>query len=133
MWSDLILLALISSTYAFSPYKSVVVRRSSLTMITEHYETISNLAPALDHLHGHLQGTHHDLSLWLADGLLAKVPEGAENAAVSASPYTKVDNTGFIGNIAGYIERAIDFGHSTLNKAGWPTHMGMPFSCSRFW
>lgn len=118
MWSYISLLASISCTYAFTPVKSVVVHRPALKMIAEHHDTISNLVPAVDHLHSHFQGLSHDGSLWLADGLFAKVPEGAENAAVSASPYTKVDNTGFIGNIAGYIERAIDLGHSSLNKVG---------------
>ena len=94
-------------------------------MISEHHDTIVNLMPTVEHIHSHmeqsarhLQGMPHDRSLWLADGLFAKVPEGAEEAAAASSPYTKVDNTGFIGNIASYIERAIDLGHSALNKVG---------------
>lgn len=36
----------------------------------------------------------------------------------NASPYSKVDKTGFIGFFATGIEIAIDFGHDMINKLG---------------
>ena len=124
-WSRIVLLFVcqLSLVCSFVPYKSLRPIQG-LRMISEHHDTIVNLMPTVEHIHSHmeqsarhLQGMH-DCSLWLADGLFAKVPEGAEEAAAASSPYAKVDNTGFIGNIASYIERAIDLGHGALNKVG---------------
>lgn len=47
-------------------------------------------------------------ALWLAD----------ETVSESVSVYSKVDKTGFIGFIADYVERVIDFGHDTFQGFG---------------
>ena len=70
-----------------------------------------------DHVH---QGLHNH-GMFLAEevtDVFAKVPVEETVKAVSSSPYTRVDNTGIIGGIAGTIEKAIDFGHTALNTVG---------------
>ena len=103
-----------------------VCSTSTTSMVAEHQDTMVHVLGMIDGVEHVRDYIHHsvqhvqDHSMFLADGIFAKVPEGGEEATkmVASSPYTKVDNTGFIGGIAGVIEKAIDFGHSTLKSFG---------------
>ena len=112
--------SLSSSSFA-SPPRTGRSSRLHLTALVEHHDLLQN---ALSGLTAH--DLHHHASsllLSLSDG---GAGEGADAAAAAAkalppaevSRYSTVDKTGFIGNIANYIEQAIDLGHTTLQGTG---------------
>lgn len=125
------LLVTLTVTQAFSRMGRATSRRGTssslnLQMVAEHHDSIVHMLGmmggadhTMDYIHDGVQHLREH-SMLVADGIFAKVPEGGEEATkvVASSPYTKVDNTGFIGEIAGVIEKAIDFGHNTLKSVG---------------
>jgi len=129
----LLLLFVIGDVIGFRslPVRPVLVA-NRMRMVVEHADMLSSTLSLLaDKSH-----------LWLADSaLLASPPSAADvsaasnvvqEAAKAVSPYQKVDNTGFIGAIAGVIETAIDFGHTTLKSMGMRDAYGLSiiiFTC----
>ena len=94
-------------------------------MLAEHLDLAHQLS---DFLQSHSHHSHTILadhtmqmdhsSLVVSEG--SSIADGVQEAEKSAppSPYSRVDNTGFIGGLASGIEAAIDFGHRALTTAG---------------
>jgi hypothetical protein len=92
-----------------------------LAMISSLPELISHsqyLSDALDHMH--MQSTVDSMlqhsSMFLSDDAVAS--NVAEKASTDVSVYSKVDKTGFIGFLADYVERIIDFSHGLIKGLG---------------
>ena len=94
-------------------------RGGSLKAFGEHVEGFQQLVSSMDALLGHAQSQAASHTLLLADADVG----AASSAAVGL--YTKVDKTGVIGFLATYIELAIDFGHTTLQKVGLKNTYGV--------
>lgn len=93
--------------------------KRNMAMISSFPELISHsqyLSDALHHVHMPAAlDSMFQHSMILSDDAVANV---AEKASTDVSVYSKVDKTGFIGFLADYVERVIDFSHGLIKGLG---------------
>jgi hypothetical protein len=115
IWLALLGLPAMSAFSTMRPTQRFTAGRSSLNLIPEMHDVITQSAHHLGELSNHIQQS----SLVVADA-----------AAEGTNLYSKVDKTGFIGAIAEQIENAIDFGKGAVNSYGLSIIL---FTCLSKW
>lgn len=91
-----------------------VIRNKLMSMVIDHNYMIDLIDQATPLINAKLS-VFSTQGFFTADETVTAV---ADISDATASAYTKVDKTGFIGFFADGIEKGIDFGHSTLQFVG---------------
>ena len=96
-----------------------------LSMVVSPVDVISHASVISDTINGmhaasiHVMDHFHQNSFYLSDDAIAEVMPSTD-----VSLYSKVDKTGFIGFLADYTERVIDFSHDIFKGMGFENSYG---------
>lgn len=109
----IVVILCVGSVVSFNP-RPVMQRQ----VVRSRFNSLGMMTPIDIHDAIQTANLHHQfqhLSTLFTTDEAAVVSDAAQGAV---SVYSKVDKTGFIGFIADYIERTIDFGHSVFQGFG---------------